>query len=164
MAEPAARAQALERANALTVPTTRDEEWRFTDISPADQAEFSACRRCVGTGDDGHCGFSSCRRRPCAWYSWTACSRPDSPPAPVCCPMASSLRPLAARSALARSDRAAPRAPRGIRERRFYPRSIRSTCATAPASTSKKPAMRGPACSCFTFRARRMRPPIRAAW
>jgi Fe-S cluster assembly protein SufD len=28
------RAQALERANALTVPTTRDEEWRFTDITP----------------------------------------------------------------------------------------------------------------------------------
>jgi len=27
------RARALERANALTVPTTRDEEWRFTDIS-----------------------------------------------------------------------------------------------------------------------------------
>jgi len=28
------RASALERANALTVPTTRDEEWRFTDVSP----------------------------------------------------------------------------------------------------------------------------------
>jgi Fe-S cluster assembly protein SufD len=28
------RASALERANALTVPTTRDEEWRFTDLSP----------------------------------------------------------------------------------------------------------------------------------
>jgi len=27
------RAAALERVNALTVPTTRDEEWRFTDIS-----------------------------------------------------------------------------------------------------------------------------------
>jgi Fe-S cluster assembly protein SufD len=27
------RSQALERANALAVPTTRDEEWRFTDLS-----------------------------------------------------------------------------------------------------------------------------------
>ena len=30
----ALRGRALERANALSVPTTRDEEWRFTDISP----------------------------------------------------------------------------------------------------------------------------------
>jgi Fe-S cluster assembly protein SufD len=30
----ALRARGLERANALSVPTTRDEEWRFTDISP----------------------------------------------------------------------------------------------------------------------------------
>lgn len=28
------RGEALERANALSVPTTRDEEWRFTDITP----------------------------------------------------------------------------------------------------------------------------------
>jgi Fe-S cluster assembly protein SufD len=28
------RADALERANALQVPTTRDEDWRFTDLSP----------------------------------------------------------------------------------------------------------------------------------
>jgi len=28
------RAEALERANALTVPTTGDEDWRFTDLSP----------------------------------------------------------------------------------------------------------------------------------
>ena len=34
------RAQALERANALTVPTTRDEEWRFTDISPLTRINF----------------------------------------------------------------------------------------------------------------------------
>jgi Fe-S cluster assembly protein SufD len=34
------RAQALERANALTVPTTRDEEWRFTDISPLTKTAF----------------------------------------------------------------------------------------------------------------------------
>ncbi|MBI3043753.1 MAG: Fe-S cluster assembly protein SufD [Betaproteobacteria bacterium] len=34
------RAQALERANALTVPTTRDEEWRFTDITPLTRVQF----------------------------------------------------------------------------------------------------------------------------
>lgn len=28
------RAAALERANALSVPTTHDEEWRFTDLAP----------------------------------------------------------------------------------------------------------------------------------
>jgi Fe-S cluster assembly protein SufD len=28
------RMRAVERANELTVPTTRDEEWRFTDLSP----------------------------------------------------------------------------------------------------------------------------------
>jgi Fe-S cluster assembly protein SufD len=28
------RGAALERANALSVPTTRDEEWRFTDVTP----------------------------------------------------------------------------------------------------------------------------------
>lgn len=30
----ARRAAALERANVLSVPTTRDEEWRFTDLTP----------------------------------------------------------------------------------------------------------------------------------
>jgi Fe-S cluster assembly protein SufD len=39
------RAQALERANALAVPTTRDEEWRFTDISPLIRVPF---RRAAG--------------------------------------------------------------------------------------------------------------------
>jgi Fe-S cluster assembly protein SufD len=34
------RAHALERANSLTVPTTRDEEWRFTDISPLTRVPF----------------------------------------------------------------------------------------------------------------------------
>ena len=34
------RAHALERANALTVPTTRDEEWRFTDISLLTRVPF----------------------------------------------------------------------------------------------------------------------------
>jgi len=40
------RARALERANALTVPTTRDEEWRFTDISPLTRVPF---QRAAGT-------------------------------------------------------------------------------------------------------------------
>jgi Fe-S cluster assembly protein SufD len=36
----ALRARALERANALAVPTTRDEEWRFTDLSPLTRTHF----------------------------------------------------------------------------------------------------------------------------
>lgn len=36
----ALRADALERANALSVPTTRDEEWRYTDLSPLYQRSF----------------------------------------------------------------------------------------------------------------------------
>src|SRR5262252_9225677 len=34
------RSRALERANALSVPTTRDEEWRFTDITPLTRVDF----------------------------------------------------------------------------------------------------------------------------
>ena len=34
------RAQALERANALAVPSTRDEEWRVTDITPLTKIHF----------------------------------------------------------------------------------------------------------------------------
>jgi Fe-S cluster assembly protein SufD len=34
------RADALERANALSVPSTRDEEWRYTDLSPLYQTSF----------------------------------------------------------------------------------------------------------------------------
>jgi Fe-S cluster assembly protein SufD len=34
------RADALERANALAVPTTRDEDWRFTDLSPLYRTAF----------------------------------------------------------------------------------------------------------------------------
>ena len=40
----ARRARALERANALTVPTTRDEEWRFTDITPLTKIRFQPPR------------------------------------------------------------------------------------------------------------------------
>jgi len=36
------RARALERANALRVPTTRDEDWRFTDPSPLYKAALKA--------------------------------------------------------------------------------------------------------------------------
>ncbi len=36
----ALRADALERANALSLPTTRDEEWRYTDLSPLYQKSF----------------------------------------------------------------------------------------------------------------------------
>ena len=35
------RMRAVERANELTVPTTRDEEWRFTDLSPLYKMSFS---------------------------------------------------------------------------------------------------------------------------
>jgi len=34
------RAAALERANALTLPTLREEDWRFTDLSPLYQLAF----------------------------------------------------------------------------------------------------------------------------
>lgn len=33
------RASALERANALSVPTSRDEEWRFTDLAPLNRLQ-----------------------------------------------------------------------------------------------------------------------------
>ncbi len=36
------RAAALERANALSVPTTRDEEWRFTDLAPLNKLRVEA--------------------------------------------------------------------------------------------------------------------------
>jgi Fe-S cluster assembly protein SufD len=36
------RAEALERANALAVPTTRDEDWRFTDLSPLYKTAFQS--------------------------------------------------------------------------------------------------------------------------
>ena len=36
------RMRAVERANELAVPTTRDEEWRFTDLSPLYKTVFAA--------------------------------------------------------------------------------------------------------------------------
>jgi Fe-S cluster assembly protein SufD len=38
------RANAVDRVGALTVPTTRDEEWRFTDISPLTSIPFQPVR------------------------------------------------------------------------------------------------------------------------
>ena len=38
------RADAVDRVGALTVPTTRDEEWRFTDISPLTKVPFQPAR------------------------------------------------------------------------------------------------------------------------
>ncbi len=38
------RANAVDRVGALTVPTTRDEEWRFTDISPLTKIPFQPVR------------------------------------------------------------------------------------------------------------------------
>ena len=36
------RGEVLERANALAVPTVRDEDWRFTDLSPLYRLAFRA--------------------------------------------------------------------------------------------------------------------------
>jgi Fe-S cluster assembly protein SufD len=41
------RMRAVERANELTVPTIRDEEWRFTDLSPVYKLPF---RRAIRAG------------------------------------------------------------------------------------------------------------------
>ena len=38
------RAEAVDRVGALTVPTTRDEEWRFTDLSPLTKLSFQPVR------------------------------------------------------------------------------------------------------------------------
>ena len=46
------RAAALERANALTVPTTRDEDWRFTDLSPLYKTALQPCDEPVEVGTE----------------------------------------------------------------------------------------------------------------
>lgn len=43
----ARRAAALERANALSVPTTRDEEWRFTDLTPLTKLQLQPATAAV---------------------------------------------------------------------------------------------------------------------
>jgi Fe-S cluster assembly protein SufD len=46
------RGEALERANALTVPTLRDEEWRFTDLGPMYRLAFRAAESTAPREDD----------------------------------------------------------------------------------------------------------------
>ena len=47
------RARAVERVGVLTVPTTRDEDWRFTDISPLTKISFRpACGAATLTAAD----------------------------------------------------------------------------------------------------------------
>jgi Fe-S cluster assembly protein SufD len=41
------RAEAVDRIGALTVPTTRDEEWRFTDLSPLTKISLQPAPRCT---------------------------------------------------------------------------------------------------------------------
>ena len=45
------RAMALERANALSVPTTRDEEWRFTDLAPLNRLRVEALDKAAPLAD-----------------------------------------------------------------------------------------------------------------
>jgi Fe-S cluster assembly protein SufD len=47
------RARALERANALSVPTTRDEEWRFTDLAPLSRLRFRPAAAASRPAPDG---------------------------------------------------------------------------------------------------------------
>jgi len=42
------RAEAVDRVGVLTVPTVRDEEWRFTDLSPLTRLSFQPVRTPVG--------------------------------------------------------------------------------------------------------------------
>jgi Fe-S cluster assembly protein SufD len=42
------RAEAVDRVGVLTVPTIRDEEWRFTDLSPLTKLSFQPGRTPVG--------------------------------------------------------------------------------------------------------------------
>jgi Fe-S cluster assembly protein SufD len=44
------RAHAVDRVGAASVPTTRDEDWRFTDISPLTKISFQPARGAVALG------------------------------------------------------------------------------------------------------------------
>ena len=45
------RAHAVEQAGTLQVPTTRDEEWRFTDISPLARLPLRPVARDIGPAE-----------------------------------------------------------------------------------------------------------------
>ena len=51
------RSEALEHANALRVPTTRDEEWRFTDLSPLYRTAFHPAERAAQVSDEALAAF-----------------------------------------------------------------------------------------------------------
>lgn len=46
------RAAALERANSMSVPTTREEEWRFTDLAPLTKLSFQPAVEAAPVGAD----------------------------------------------------------------------------------------------------------------
>jgi Fe-S cluster assembly protein SufD len=48
------RGAALERANALSVPTTRDEEWRFTDLAPLTRLQLRSAAAATVAADAIH--------------------------------------------------------------------------------------------------------------
>jgi Fe-S cluster assembly protein SufD len=51
------RSEALEHANALPAPTTRDEEWRFTDLSPLYRTTFQRAEAAGEVAADDLAGF-----------------------------------------------------------------------------------------------------------
>jgi Fe-S cluster assembly protein SufD len=53
----ARRGAALERANALSVPTTREEEWRFTDLAPLTRLQWRAPSGKADLAADAIAGF-----------------------------------------------------------------------------------------------------------
>lgn len=53
----ALRADALERANALSVPSTRDEEWRYTDLTPLYRTSFQRAESAATLAADEIAGF-----------------------------------------------------------------------------------------------------------
>jgi Fe-S cluster assembly protein SufD len=53
----ALRSDALERANALSVPSTRDEEWRYTDLSPLYRTTFQHAEAPGAVGQDDLAAF-----------------------------------------------------------------------------------------------------------
>lgn len=62
------RAAALERANALTLPTTRDEDWRFTDLSALYALAFKPAA--AGRGPRAaRWSRSPCPKSPRGWCS-----------------------------------------------------------------------------------------------